>query len=43
MERSKIVELILEKIDSENTSIKQSDEELKGAIGYFYIDDLLPE
>ncbi|MCK5360967.1 MAG: 2OG-Fe(II) oxygenase [Gammaproteobacteria bacterium] len=43
IDRLKVAELILEKIDSEKSSIKKSYEESKDTIGYFYVDDLLPE
>ena len=43
IDRSKIARLILERIDSEKSSIVRRYEESKNGIGYFYVDDLFPE
>ncbi|MEA1890205.1 MAG: 2OG-Fe(II) oxygenase [Pseudomonadota bacterium] len=43
MERTEIAGLILEKLKTEESSIKQSYLDKKDSIGYFFVDDLLPE
>jgi hypothetical protein len=43
MERTEIAGLILEKLRTEKSSIKQSYLDTKGSIGCFFVDDLLPE
>ena len=43
MHRSDIADLILTRLEQETSSIKQNYQGSKDAIGYFYIDDLLPE
>jgi len=43
VKRAEIADHILARLEQEKSSIRQSYEETKGAIGYFYVDDLLPE
>ncbi|WP_288763614.1 hypothetical protein [uncultured Weeksella sp.] len=43
MKRKEFADLIVEKIEQNKKSIKQQYDQSKDSIGYFWVDDLLPE